>query len=167
MKIKAAIIIIIISIAIGLIGGFVLLRVVSPSRENTSIVSSSAANDSVCLTGQGGCSGQPQKNTAVVSLTPDELALMLKQKDFFFVNVHVPYEGEIQNTDVFIPYNEIASNLDKLPKDKNAKIVLYCRSGRMSGIAAQTLIKLGYTNVSHLAGGMIAWEKSGYVIIKR
>ncbi len=92
---------------------------------------------------------------------------MLKQKDFFFVNVHVPYEGEIQNTDVFIPYNEIASNLDKLPKDKNAKIVLYCRSGRMSGIAAQTLIKLGYTNVSHLAGGMIAWEKSGYVIIKR
>ncbi len=92
---------------------------------------------------------------------------MLAQKDFFLVNVHVPYEGEISSTDTFIPYNEIANNLDKLPKDKNAKIVLYCRSGRMSGIAAQELAKLGYTRVFDLAGGMIAWEKAGYQIIKK
>lgn len=99
-------------------------------------------------------------------LTSEKLSTMLSQKNFFFVNVHTPYEGEIKNTDAFIPYNKIVDNLEKLPKDKNTKIVLYCRSGRMSEIAAQELTQLGYTQVSHLSGGMIDWEKSGYEIIK-
>lgn len=101
------------------------------------------------------------------TLTGAELAEMLKQKDFFFVNVHTPYAGEIEKTDAFIPYDKIGENLDKLPKDKNAKIVLYCRSGRMSEIAARELIKQGYVNVSHLAGGMVDWETRGYEIIKK
>lgn len=94
-----------------------------------------------------------------------ELAVMLQEKDFVFVNVHVPYEGEIANTDVFIPYDRIADNLDKLPKDKGAKIVLYCRSGRMSESAARALVQLGYTRVSHLAGGMNDWKRSRNQII--
>lgn len=108
-----------------------------------------------------------QESVNFTALTSAQLFAMLKQKDFFFANVHIPYEGEIKNTDAFIPYDKIASNLDKLPKDKNAKIVLYCRSGRMSEIVAQELVQLGYTQVSHLSGGMIDWEKKGYEIIER
>ena len=37
----------------------------------------------------------------------------------------------------------------------------------MSEIAAQELVRLGYKQVSHLTGGMIDWERSGYEIIKR
>ncbi len=101
------------------------------------------------------------------TITSKKLSTMLSKKDFFFVNVHVPYEGEIKNTDAFIPYDKIADNLEKLPKDKNAKIVLYCRSGRMSEIATQELTRLGYTQVSHLSGGMIDWEKNGYEILEK
>ena len=90
-----------------------------------------------------------------------QLKAMLDKKDFTFVNVHIPYEGEIAKTDAFVPYNEIEKNLDKLPADKNTKIVLYCRSGRMSTLAAETLVRLGYTNVWNMEGGMIAWEALG------
>ena len=94
-----------------------------------------------------------------VSVT--QMKAMLDTKDFAFINVHIPYEGEIAKTDAFVPYNDIEKNLDKLPADKNAKIVLYCRSGRMSAIAAETLVRLGYTNVWNMEGGMIAWGTLG------
>ncbi len=94
-------------------------------------------------------------------VSPTELQAMLNNKDFTFVNTHIPFEGNIPNTDLSIPYNEIDQNLDRLPADKDAKIVLYCRSGVMSTIAAETLVKLGYTNMWDLAGGMIAWEETG------
>ena len=94
-------------------------------------------------------------------ITVAELQTMLANKDFTFVNVHIPFEGDIANTDLSIAYNEIEQNLGQMPGDKNAKIVLYCRSGRMSGIAAETLVGLGYTNVWNLDGGMVAWEQAG------
>ena len=93
-----------------------------------------------------------------------ELQAMLANKDFVFVNVHVPFEGNIAKTDLSIPYDQIGQNLDRLPSDKNAKIVLYCRSGRMSDIAAKTLVGLGYTNIWNLSGGMAAWEQAGLPI---
>ncbi len=98
------------------------------------------------------------------SVNADELNAMLKNKDFVFINVHIPFEGNIAGTDLSIAYDQItdAVNLTQLPVDKNAKIVLYCRSGRMSEIAAEALIKQGYTNIWDLAGSMVAWEQAGY-----
>jgi len=98
-------------------------------------------------------------------ITPAQLSSMLEHKDFLLVNVHIPYEGEIPQTDLFVPYNEIEENLSKFPKDMDAKIVLYCRSGSMSAIAARELVKLGFTSVSNLTGGMVEWEKQGYELI--
>ena len=91
---------------------------------------------------------------------------MLENKDFTLVNVHIPFEGNLPKTDVSIPYDTIGHNLDKLPDNKAAKIVLYCRSDRMSNIAAAELVKLGYTNIWNLEGGMTAWEQAGLPIEK-
>jgi rhodanese-related sulfurtransferase len=95
-----------------------------------------------------------------------ELQTMLANKDFTFVNVHIPSEGDIANTDLSIAYNEIEQNLGMLPAEKDAKIVLYCRSDRMSRIAAETLVDLGFTNVWNLDGGMVAWEQAGLPLKK-
>jgi len=93
-----------------------------------------------------------------------ELKTLMENKDFILVNVHTPFEGNLPQTDLSIPFDTIGQNLDKLPDDKTAKIVLYCRSGRMSTIAATELVKLGYTNIWNLAGGMAAWEQVGLPI---
>jgi phage shock protein E len=101
------------------------------------------------------------------TIAAGQLAQMLREKDFLFVNVHITYEGEIAQTDAFIPFDQIGANLDKLPADRSAAIVLYCRSGRMSEIAANDLAILGYSNVAHLEGGMIEWENDGQQVLHR
>lgn len=98
-------------------------------------------------------------------VTPDRLAAMLVHKDFTFVNVKTPYVGEIPGTDRYVPYDQLASRAAELPGKKTAKILVYCRAGNESKIAAQTLLDLGYTNVYNLAGGMEAWTASGRTIV--
>jgi rhodanese-related sulfurtransferase len=95
-------------------------------------------------------------------LRPSALHALLPHKHFLLVNVHIPYAGEIAKTDRFIPYTAIDRSLRMLPSSKTAMIVLYCRSGRMSAIAAARLVRLGFRNVWDLAGGMEAWRREGY-----
>lgn len=95
------------------------------------------------------------------ALTPHHLQALLRHKTFVLVNVHVPYAGEIAHTDLFIPFGTIDRNLGRLPASKRAMIVLYCRSGRMSDIAARRLVRLGYANIWTLSGGMDAWRRQG------
>ena len=91
---------------------------------------------------------------------------MLKSKDFVFINVHIPFAGNIACTALALPYDQIEQNLSQLPSNKNAKIVLYCHSGHMSQIVAEELVSLGYTNIWNLQGGIIEWEQAGYGIEK-
>lgn len=102
---------------------------------------------------------------AYTDISVARLQAMLKAKDFVFVNVHIPFEGDIAGTDLSIAYDQIERHLDQLPADRAAKIVLYCRSGRMSTEAAEALARLGYTNVSNLADGMVAWEQAGLPLV--
>lgn len=94
-------------------------------------------------------------------ISVSELETMMASKDFVLINTHIPVEGDIAGTDAFVPYNEIEANLALLPEDKDAKIVLYCRSGNMSESAASELVEMGYTNVYELDGGFNAWRAEG------
>jgi rhodanese-related sulfurtransferase len=99
-----------------------------------------------------------------VDISVDQLATLMQNQDLTLVNVHIPYQGEIPQTDLFIPFDEIQNHLDELPA-KDAPIVLYCHSGNMSTTAAKVLAKAGYTNVLELDGGFSAWQAQGHELI--
>ena len=65
-------------------------------------------------------------------------------------------EGHIPGA-ILIPEYEIADRAEKELLNKDQLILVYCRSGRRSKIAAEELVKLGYTNVKEF-GGIIDWE---------
>ena len=64
-------------------------------------------------------------------------------------------EGHIKGA-ILIPYTEIESKAEQMLPDKNKLILVYCRSGRRSKIAAATLSRIGYTNIKEF-GGIIDW----------
>lgn len=59
----------------------------------------------------------------------------------------------------------LKKTINKLPKDKNAKIVVYCSLGIRSETVAYKLIKAGYTNVYNLYGGIFEWKNANFKVI--
>jgi len=84
----------------------------------------------------------------------------------FVLDVRTPQEyaeGHVPGA-VNVPYDQLASRLAEVPQDKD--VVLYCKSGRRAGIAADVLAENGYTRLSHLEGDMSAWIAKGRPIAK-
>ena len=91
-------------------------------------------------------------------------ALMDSESGYIIIDARTQEEydqGRIPGA-ILIPEYEIADRAEKELPDKNQLILVYCRSGRRSKIAAEELVKLGYTNVKEF-GGIIDWE---YEIVK-
>ena len=86
-------------------------------------------------------------------------ALMDSESGYIIIDARTQEEydqGHIPGA-IMIPEYEIADRAEKELPDKNQLILVYCRSGRRSKIAAEELVKLGYTNVKEF-GGIIDWE---------
>ena len=91
-------------------------------------------------------------------------ALMDSESGYIIIDARTQEEydeGHIPRA-ILIPEYEIADRAEKELPDKNQLILVYCRSGRRSKIAAEELVKLGYTNVKEF-GGIIDWK---YDIVK-
>jgi phage shock protein E len=92
-------------------------------------------------------------------IAPVQLKSMLDSNSHFkLIDVRQPSEfaaGHIVGAKL-IPLGDIQQGEYNL--DKNDTIILYCRSGRRSGIAAKILKDSDYKQVKDLAGGILKWE---------
>ena len=110
-----------------------------------------------------GCSGGGSATYEQIS-GAEAKALMDSDSGYIIIDARTQEEydqGHIPGA-ILIPEYEIADRAEKELPDKDQLILVYCRSGRRSKIAAEELVKLGYTNVKEF-GGIIDWE---YEIVK-
>ena len=79
-------------------------------------------------------------------------------EEFKFVDVREPHEYEEYNIGAeLIPLGEVPERMSELG-DKDAPIVLHCRSGARSGNAQRFLAAQGFTDVTNVTGGVLAWK---------
>ena len=90
----------------------------------------------------------PEKAKEIMDSGDPHIILDVREKDEYDAG-HIPGA-------VLIPYGEISEKAPDIMPDKTAQILVYCRSGRRSKIAAASLSELGYTNVKEF-GGFIDW----------
>lgn len=109
--------------------------------------------------------GCRKKENTYVQITPQEAkSIMDNESDYVILDVRTLDEynsGHIENA-IVIPYDEIETKAEDILKNKDQLILVYCRSGRRSKIAAESLVKLGYTNIKEF-GGINDWP---YKIVK-
>jgi rhodanese-related sulfurtransferase len=94
-----------------------------------------------------------------LTISPEKAhQLMNTEEDFTLLDVRQPEEfaeGHIKGA-TLLPVDEIAEKASSVLPDKNALLLIYCRSGMLAGTAAKQLDKMGYTNVFSF-GGIMNW----------
>ncbi|MBQ7799120.1 MAG: rhodanese-like domain-containing protein [Oscillospiraceae bacterium] len=113
--------------------------------------------------GLAACKGN--ENASYEQITAQEAkTIMDTEKDYVIIDARTIEEfneGHIENA-ILIPEYEIRERAETELPQKDALILVYCRSGRRSKIASEELVRLGYTNVKEF-GGIIDWP---YEIVK-
>ena len=106
--------------------------------------------------------GQDTENdreAAYMNITAEEAKqIMDTEEGYIILDVRTQEEydeGHIPGA-IVIPHEEITERAEDVLTDKDQLILVYCRSGRRSKIAAEALVKLGYTNIQEF-GGIIDW----------
>ena len=107
------------------------------------------------------CGQDTEKNRGAVyvNITAEEAKqIMDSEEGYIILDVREQDEydaGHIPGA-ILIPYTQIEEKADEKLPDQDQLILVYCRSGRRSKLAAQALVELGYTNVREF-GGIIDW----------
>ena len=98
----------------------------------------------------------------MTNITPEEVKKRLDAGEKLnLIDVREPHENaEFNIGGKLIPVGNIQSmQIEDIEDLRNEEVILYCRSGNRSGIAAMVLDQLGFTNTKNLTGGMLAWDE--------
>lgn len=98
----------------------------------------------------------------MTNITPEEVKERLDAGEKLnLVDVREPHENaEFNIGGILLPIGKIQSmQIEDIEDLKNEEVILYCRSGNRSGISANILDTIGFTNTKNLTGGMLAWQE--------
>ena len=90
---------------------------------------------------------------------------LIKSGKYTVIDVRTKEEydaGHIKGALNFDYYNDdFEEKIEEALKDKDKPYIVYCRSGMRSLYSAEILEELGYTNVTNMKGGFLAWQSAG------
>ena len=99
------------------------------------------------------------REAAYMNITAEEAKqIMDSETGYIILDVRTQEEydqGHIPGA-IVISHEQIAEKAEEVLTDKDQLILVYCRSGRHSKLAAQILAELGYTNIKEF-GGILDW----------
>jgi rhodanese-related sulfurtransferase len=107
-----------------------------------------------------------EAKSKITEITPDEAKAQFDKGGAVFLDCREPSEykaGHIPGA-MNIPRGLLEFKIAKKVPDKNARILLYCKSGGRASLACCSIDRMGYKNVVSIAGGWKAWLKAGYPI---
>jgi rhodanese-related sulfurtransferase len=107
-----------------------------------------------------------EAKSLVTEITVPEAKGLFDQGGYVFVDVREPNEtvmGQIPGA-ILIPRGLVEFQITSKVEDKNANVVVYCKTGGRSALTTYTLRRLGYANVVSMNGGWKGWEEAGYPI---
>lgn len=101
-------------------------------------------------------------------LKPAEAMPLINDDNTLIVDVRSENEfidGHI-NRAINLPLQLLETRASEIERYKDKPLLVMCRSGNRSGIACGKLRKLGFSNVTNLAGGVMAWQYANYPLKK-
>jgi molybdopterin/thiamine biosynthesis adenylyltransferase/rhodanese-related sulfurtransferase len=108
-----------------------------------------------------------EQTRVIEEIEPFEAQQEIEDGGIVLVDTREPHEYQEAHLDggTLVPPAMLADQIETVAPDKDARTILYCRSGNRSGIAAAQLQAMGYTNVASVAGGILAWQEQGLPVV--
>lgn len=92
---------------------------------------------------------------------------LIKKNDPLILDVRTPneyYSGHIENA-VLIPLQQLSDRLSEIEDYKDRVVLLYCRTGNRSTVAAEILIQNGFKKLYNLSNGIKEWKAGNYKLV--
>jgi rhodanese-related sulfurtransferase len=111
---------------------------------------------------------QPEGKASYREITAKEGKAMLDDRQVLLLDVRTPrehYTAHVPGSRL-IPLHQLQQRLTEIEDYKDKPVLVYCRSGNRSTVAAEILVKHGFKKIVALRHGILEWEKEGYKILK-
>jgi sulfur-carrier protein adenylyltransferase/sulfurtransferase len=109
------------------------------------------------------------KQVAVIEeLAPFEAEQEIEGGDVVLVDTREPHEYEEAHLEGarLVPPGVLQDEIGSVVPDRSQRVLLYCRVGNRSARAVEQMVELGYENVAHVEGGILAWQEQGLPVVE-
>jgi len=108
-----------------------------------------------------------EANKVVQAIGPMESKQIMAKKDAFLIDIRTAQEIESQGKidgAMVMEHGKVIFNIKKKVHDANSPLLVICKKGGRSALIAQQLQEMGYRDVHHIKGGIVAWKEAGLLV---